>query len=137
MGNGNFKAEGHARLHSAVSCAKMAERIQMPFGLWSRVGRRKHVLHGEHIDTTWQIQLNHPCATAMRSYQITLTTCCCMEMMKITPDFVFFLLLGFSTVPVLRTRTSDLCLFTMDRSSMRRKTTFVICIFANVVTFVL
>jgi len=31
---------GHARLHSAVSCTKMAEPIEMPFGLWTRVGPR-------------------------------------------------------------------------------------------------
>jgi len=28
---------------TAVSCAKMAERIEMPFALWTRVGPRKHV----------------------------------------------------------------------------------------------
>ena len=31
---------------TAVSCAKTAELIEMPFGLWTWVGRRKHVLHG-------------------------------------------------------------------------------------------
>ena len=25
-----------------VSCAEMAEPIDLPFGLWTRVGRRKH-----------------------------------------------------------------------------------------------
>jgi len=30
---------GLARRHSAVSCAKMAEPIEMPFGLWTQVGR--------------------------------------------------------------------------------------------------
>jgi len=35
--------------HSAVSCAKMAEEIEMPFGMWTRVGPVKHVLHtGAH-----------------------------------------------------------------------------------------
>ena len=34
----------HLRWHSAVGCAKMAEPIEMLFGLWSQVGRRKHVL---------------------------------------------------------------------------------------------
>jgi len=35
---------GHARRHSAVGCAKMAEpMIEMPFVLWTRVGPRKHV----------------------------------------------------------------------------------------------
>jgi len=26
------------------SCAKMAEQMKMPYGLWTRVGRRNHVL---------------------------------------------------------------------------------------------
>ena len=46
----HFKGEvmpGHARRHSTVSCAKMAEAIEMPFGLWTRVGQRKHVFHGQ------------------------------------------------------------------------------------------
>ena len=32
-----------------MSCAKMAEPTEMPFGIWTRVGPRKHVLHGVHI----------------------------------------------------------------------------------------
>jgi len=39
---------GHARWHCAVSCAKTAP-IKMPFGLWTPVGRRKHVLHGDTL----------------------------------------------------------------------------------------
>ena len=39
----------HARQHSDVSCAKTAEPIEMPFGLWTRVGPRKHVLDGVYI----------------------------------------------------------------------------------------
>jgi len=31
--------------HSAMSCAKVAEPIQMSFRWWTRVGPRKHVLH--------------------------------------------------------------------------------------------
>ena len=31
----------HIRRHSAVSCAKMAEQIEMLFGFWTRVGRMK------------------------------------------------------------------------------------------------
>jgi len=44
---GHFLGEGHAQWHSAlaIGCAKMAEAIEMPFGLWTRVGRWKHVLH--------------------------------------------------------------------------------------------
>jgi len=41
--NGMFQ---HLRRHSAVSCAKTAEPIEMSFGLWTRVGSRKRVLHG-------------------------------------------------------------------------------------------
>jgi len=35
---------------TVLSPAKAAEPTEMPFGLWTRVGRRKHVLHG----STWQ-----------------------------------------------------------------------------------
>ena len=34
--------------HSAVICAKTAEPIKMPFGLWARMGLRNHVLDGCH-----------------------------------------------------------------------------------------
>jgi len=32
--------------HSAVICAKTAEPIEVPFGLWARMGGKHHVLHG-------------------------------------------------------------------------------------------
>ena len=32
--------------HSTVVCAKTAEPIGMPFGLWARMGGRNHVLDG-------------------------------------------------------------------------------------------
>ena len=38
---------GHAWWHSAATCAKMAELIDLPFGLWTRVGRRKHKFNEE------------------------------------------------------------------------------------------
>jgi len=59
---------------SAMNFARMAEPIKMPFGTWTLVGPRKHVLGG---GATWQIPLNCPCAVAMRTVvcQITLTTC--------------------------------------------------------------
>ena len=31
---------------ATVICAKTAEPIGMPFGLWSRMGRRNHVFYG-------------------------------------------------------------------------------------------
>jgi len=36
---------GHARRHSAASCAKMAEPIDLQFGLWTRVDRTRHTLN--------------------------------------------------------------------------------------------
>ena len=59
---------GHARQHSLVSCAKMAEPIEMPFGMWTRVSTRKRVLGGVHTDATWRIPLNRPFAVAMRRF---------------------------------------------------------------------
>ena len=53
MGRGNFAGKGasHCKVwgHSVVMCAKMAEPIKMPFGLWTPVGPRKHVLNGAQI----------------------------------------------------------------------------------------
>ena len=31
---------------TAVSCAKMAEPVKIAFGLWTRVGPRKHMVDG-------------------------------------------------------------------------------------------
>jgi len=41
MRGGNFEGR-----KAAMSCAKTAEPIEMPFGIWTRVGPRKHVLGG-------------------------------------------------------------------------------------------
>jgi len=57
----------HVQQHSAVSCAKMAEQIEMLFGLWTRMGWRKcatSYMRG-HIGATWRIQLNHRCSLPM------------------------------------------------------------------------
>jgi len=65
--------------HSALSCAKMAESIDLLFGLWTQVGRRKHkfsgirqvcqcALMGGHIGSTWRIRLNHPSTVVMWRY---------------------------------------------------------------------
>jgi len=48
MQKGNFEGL------SAVSHAKTAESIEMPFGVWSSVSPRKHVLDGVHIGATWR-----------------------------------------------------------------------------------
>jgi len=46
-----------------VCCAKKAEQIEMSFRLWTRLGRRKRLLHGVHIGAVWQIRLNCPCSS--------------------------------------------------------------------------
>jgi len=48
MGRGNFWGKGAShckvREYSTFICAKTAEPIEMPFGLWARMGRWNHVL---------------------------------------------------------------------------------------------
>ena len=39
--------------HFAVICAKTAEPIEMPFGLWAGIGPRNHVLYGSP-DALWE-----------------------------------------------------------------------------------
>jgi len=42
------KRASHCKVygHSVVPCATTAETIEMPFGLWARMGRRNRVLDG-------------------------------------------------------------------------------------------
>ena len=47
---------------TVVTNAKTAaELIEMPFGLWTWVNPKKHVLIGVHTGVAWRISLNHPC----------------------------------------------------------------------------
>jgi len=55
-GTARCKLQGH----TAVSCGRAAEPIEMSFGMWTRVVRRKYALDGVHIGATWRIQLNRP-----------------------------------------------------------------------------
>jgi len=57
---------------SAVSCAKTAEPIKMPFRMWTRVGPRKHVLDGVHFGATWRMLLNRPCAGGDAAFFVKL-----------------------------------------------------------------
>jgi len=50
-----------------ASRAKMAEPIEMPFGLWTRVGPRNHVLDGVHIPTKAQILGERTCQMTFHS----------------------------------------------------------------------
>jgi len=73
MRAGNFMAKdmpGHTRRHSAMSCAKMAQLMEIAFRLWTRMGPRKDVLHGGAL-WLWRnlgTQLNRPCAAAMQPF---------------------------------------------------------------------
>ena len=75
------KGASHCKVqrHSAVICAKTAEPIDVPFGLWTRIGRKKYKFNrirqvalcarmGWHSDTTWRIRLDSPSAAAMQLY---------------------------------------------------------------------
>jgi len=63
----------HGAPYSLVSClsaeelVKLTESIEMPFGLSTRVSRRKHVFVEGQVGATLRIRLNRPCA-AMRPY---------------------------------------------------------------------
>jgi len=76
MGTDNFKGEkGWPIALPAVSCAKMAEPIEMLFGIWTWVGPRKHVLdwdaHWHHLGNTIELSM---CGGKTVCCQITLTT---------------------------------------------------------------
>jgi len=43
---GEWASHSKVQGHSTVVCAKTAEPIWMPFGLWARMGSRNHVLDG-------------------------------------------------------------------------------------------
>jgi len=58
-------------------CAKTAEPLDLPFGLWTVVSRRKHRFNRirqlaqacaarGHTGASWRIRLNHPSAAAMQ-----------------------------------------------------------------------
>jgi len=72
---------------SAVSCAKIAQPIYLPFTLWTRIGQRKHKFNrtchvavhqyafmGGHIRATWRIRLNRPSSAVMHTYVNLLWT---------------------------------------------------------------
>jgi len=60
-----------------VICAKMAEPIEIPFGIWTRVDPRKHTLgraaHWRHLANTIEPSM---CGGDAACCQITLSTCC-------------------------------------------------------------
>jgi len=98
---------GHER-HSAVSCAKMAETIDLPYGLWTRVGRRKvtlvppgeydwSYLPGGTNVTSWEGTLAPPGGRDAALCQINLTNCLfnCYLSFGIS-DFIFWTFFDFN-----------------------------------------
>jgi len=64
---GNYDGKGmnwHEWWHSATSCARTAEPIKMPFGLWTQVAWKKHVLHvtlAQAGEYDWTIHVRWGC----------------------------------------------------------------------------
>jgi len=84
----NFGERGAHCKVSAVSCAKTAEPIKLPFGLWIWVDRRKHKFnrickvatlcpdgkaHWRHLANTIELSI---CGGDALLCQVTLTACC-------------------------------------------------------------
>jgi len=80
VGMDNFERRGAShckvKVPSAVNCVQTAERIEMPFGLWTRMGPWKRVLvcgaHWRHLVNTIEPPM---CDGDAAFCQITLTTC--------------------------------------------------------------
>ena len=92
---------GHAGRHCTVSCTTMSEPIDLPFGLWTRVGRRKHKFnrirqlapmcpHGRahwcHLANAIELvlPLAHPCPQPKR--QIDRFSCFCTAHARVSSD---------------------------------------------------
>jgi len=59
--------------HSAVSCAKAAKPIEMPFGIWTGLGPGKHV--GAHWRNLTNTTEQSTCGSDAACCQIILNTC--------------------------------------------------------------
>jgi len=73
--NTRSRVQTGAQQHCTVSSAKMAAPIDLPFGLWTRVGPINSVvfagwcqcaLMGGHTGATWRIRLTHLSAAVMQ-----------------------------------------------------------------------
>jgi len=65
---GQLLREGHARLHSVMSCAKMAEPIELSFGLWTQVGQRKQ---SKKNNWKWHCQKQGSVGVYLTEYNLT------------------------------------------------------------------
>jgi len=54
------KGAAHCKVYTYRDCVPWAEPIKMPFGMWTPLGSRKHVLERVHIGATWRTWLNGP-----------------------------------------------------------------------------
>ena len=66
---------------TVMSPAKTAESIEMPFGIWTRVGPRKHAL-GRGANWRHLANITEPsmCSSGTACCQITLTTCLALQL---------------------------------------------------------
>jgi len=97
---GGKNVPGHARRHSAVSCVKIAKPIDLLFGLWTWVDRRKHVQSyspgGANVPS-WEGTLTPPgeydfAGGDAALCQTALTTCLSMSTLRFSgSEFNLFL----------------------------------------------
>jgi len=77
----------HAWRQYNVNCAKTAEPTEMSFGLWTRVGWRKHGSHWRHLANTIEPSM---CGSDAALCQITLTTCYTWSLFLWLGNFVWY-----------------------------------------------
>jgi len=81
-GGGNFRGKDMPD-DTTVSCAKMAEPIKMPFGLWTQVGWRKHVLHGGTLapsdECDWSVRVRRRCGLESNYFWSSLVSVYCLR----------------------------------------------------------
>jgi len=80
-----------------VSCAKIAEPIEMPFGLSTRVGLRKRIrwgAHWRHLENTTEASIFRGDAAFSSNYLLIFETCVVIS----TSADVLIILIGISLV---------------------------------------
>jgi len=88
------KEAAHCKVEgpSQVSCAKTAEPIEMPFGMWTRVGPRKHALEwrctlAQPSESDWTVHVRWQCSLFVKLLWPFVTT---MILMHINSSIIKF-----------------------------------------------
>ena len=89
-----------------VSPAKTAEPIEMPFGMWTHMGSRKHGSDRVHIGATWRIRLNRQYAAA---HPLLWSPYLIGQTIIFLPCDFFLLVSFFLSSPNLSRRRLDVC----------------------------